>query len=417
MSNRIQRTAQEEAPLTLRQRLIPQGENLMNWASYAVIFVVLVTLILDRDTIGSALRFYGAVLAISAILVINIFWVDLQVRLPTRTPGDWIVIGSGALLTLGAAWLTGHTATLYLLLMIAAQAFATRPFVHGLLFVLTLCAVYLGIMRMLGASPQMLAGLSLGMLVGVAFVATLAVLLKRNTEQTELAQGLAADLQAANNALIAAHQREQMLAAAEERVRLAREIHDGLGHHLTVLNVQLQAAAKLIEQDPRKVVEIIAICRAEAQAALEEVRRSVAVMRHTPLDGRSLEEALRALVAEFDDHAPLTAHFEMLGSARPCGPAVSMTLYRAAQEGLTNAQKHAAGATQVRVTLAYAEPGITLSVEDDGTHPASDALSGGFGLAGLRERAEQLGGSLETGPGPQGGFRLALSIPLKEEGR
>jgi len=223
---------------------------------------------------------------------------------------------------------------------------------------------------------------------------------------------LLGELRAANAALEAAALRERELAAAEERVHLAREIHDGLGHHLSVLNVQLQAAARLVERDPARAAETLALCRQEAQAAMAEVRRSVAAMRRSPLDGRRLEEALATLVEDFDRASPLAARFDLRGEPVELAPAAAMTLYRAAQEGLTNAQKHAR-AGQVRVELLFAPRSVAVRVQDDGATPiASSQSPAGFGLAGLRERAEQLGGSLRAGSVADGrGYTLELEVP------
>jgi signal transduction histidine kinase len=144
-----------------------------------------------------------------------------------------------------------------------------------------------------------------------------ALVMVRSGEQTVHANRLLNELQIAHAELAAAREREKDLAVAEERVRLARDIHDGLGHHLTVLNVQLQAAAKLIDREPGRAAAAIATCREEAQAALDEVRRSVAAMRRSPLDGRTLDEALPALVRDFDRHSPLAARFEQHGATAP----------------------------------------------------------------------------------------------------
>jgi signal transduction histidine kinase len=109
--------------------------------------------------------------------------------------------------------------------------------------------------------------------LGLLFTATFSVVVMRYAEQKAHAEALLRELQVANAELAAAREREKELAVAGERLRLARDIHDGLGHHLTALNVQLQAAAKLVGRDPDRAASAIAICREEAQAALDEVRR------------------------------------------------------------------------------------------------------------------------------------------------
>jgi signal transduction histidine kinase len=133
-------------------------------------------------------------------------------------------------------------------------------------------------------------------------------------------------------------------------------------------------------------------------------------MRRTPLDGRTLEEAIGALVRDFDRRSPLEARFELSGAPAPLLPAAAQTLFRAAQEGLTNAQKHG-DARRVVVALSYGQASARLSVQDDGAGMGSGEGSG-FGLAGLRERAEQLGGDFSAGAREGGGFALEVALPI-----
>lgn len=154
-----------------------------------------------------------------------------------------------------------------------------------------------------------------------------------------------------------------------------------------MLNVQRQAADKLIARDPERAAAI-ALCRSEAQAALSEVRRSVAAMRRAPLDGQALPEAIAALVRDFNAASPLDV-----------------------QEGLTNTQKHAAAAT-VRVVLIYGAVEVRVQVCDDGQGALAVSSSAGFGLIGLRERVERLHGTFSAGLGPDGGFVLAVALPV-----
>jgi signal transduction histidine kinase len=285
------------------------------------------------------------------------------------------------------------------------------PFRQALGLVVGFCGAWLLILALMGLSTFDLWNLFVSLAVGIVFVMALAALLRRNAEQTRHAQELAAELRETNAELLAARQRERELAVAEERVRLAREIHDGLGHHLTVLSVQLQVARKLVESDPARAAEVIETCRTEARSALEEARRSVAMMRRTPLDGRSLEQALTELTGEFDAHSDLGVRLTVEGEERALDPARAMTLFRAAQEGLTNAQKHAHGAEHVTVALQFGREAIFLRIRDDGRAVGAAGTGGGFGLLGLRERVEQLGGRLTAGSGEGGGFELVLEVP------
>src|SRR5262249_52865499 len=147
-----------------------------------------------------------------------------------------------------------------------------------------------------------------------------------------------------------------------------------------VLAVQLQAADKLLARDPPQTASLIANCRQEARAALDELRRSVDIMRRSPLEDRPLDEALRQLVSEFDQRSSVAASFARDGEVVPLAPAAATTLYRTAQEGLTNAQKYAA-ASRVTVTLTYAPSQVRLTVRNEGgvtPDPTGAASGGGF---------------------------------------
>lgn len=149
--------------------------------------------------------------------------------------------------------------------------------------------------------------------------------------------------------------------------------------------------------------------RAQAltREALAEVRHSVAALRASPLEGRSLPEALASAVGECR-RAGLPTGLVVAGDPWPLPPAVCQALFRAAQEGLTNAHKHAR-ASQAEVTLEYGEEWVRLVVQDDGQGAAQ--TDGGFGLLGVRERVHLLGGRVEIRTAPGEGFTLQVEVP------
>lgn len=404
-----------DASAWLRERLLPGGENILAVAAHAMILFALISFAVESRPSPevSPSRYTGALVALSALFLLHVFDLDLTRRLGLRKTSLIRLLGGAALFLL-AVGLGGNSVFLpYLIFMFTADAFVELRLSRALAYSVGLLAAWFAVT---GARPgpfeywdQSLRGIGSGMLFSALFARTIVAF----ADQTERAERLLEELRAANAELAEAREKERDLAVAEERVRLAREIHDGLGHHLTVLGVQLQAAAKLVRRDPERAEGAIAVCREEAQAALDEVRQSVAAMRRDPLDGRPLPGALDRLVRDFDRHSPLATAFALHGEPFALSPAAEGTLYRAAQEGLTNAQKHAA-ASRVSVCLSYARGVARLTVEDDGAG-GQEGVGGGFGLAGLRERAEQLGGAFEAGPGPRGGFRLQLSVPVDGE--
>jgi signal transduction histidine kinase len=188
-----------------------------------------------------------------------------------------------------------------------------------------------------------------------------------------------------------------------------------LGHHLTVLSIQLQAAEKLVERNPQSALEAIQVSRNETQAALEEVRRSVGVMRQPPPESQPLVEMITNLVHDFKEHTGLQSDFEPTGTPIELSAFAGQTLYRTVQECLTNIQKHAIDVKHILVKLEYTPDAVRLVVRDDGKQTEiSPSTQAGYGLRGLRERLDQLGGKLNCGQASSGGFQVDASIPLQE---
>jgi signal transduction histidine kinase len=222
---------------------------------------------------------------------------------------------------------------------------------------------------------------------------------------------LAGELAEANLKLRESAVQAQELAATRERNRVASEIHDSLGHYLTVVNVQLEAARALQPGNPAGAAAAVAKAQALTREGLQEVRRSVSALRASPLDKRSLPEALRCLVEE-NREAGLQTELETAGEARRLPGLAELTLYRAAQEGLTNVRKHARTAN-ARLVLDFRQPSrVRVTVSDRGGGAvAGDSEKAGFGLLGLRERAQLLGGRVQVRTGPGQGFTLEVEVP------
>jgi signal transduction histidine kinase len=231
---------------------------------------------------------------------------------------------------------------------------------------------------------------------------------KSRAEVERMAEALAE----ANRHLAAQAVQTEELSAARERNRMAREIHDSLGHYLTVVRVQLEAALALHERSPAQACEAVAKAHALAGDGLGEIRQSIASLRAAPLENRTLCEALLALLAECEA-AGQRVKMEVRGTERALSPAAGLTLYRAAQEGLTNVRKHARGAAAHLLVDFTAAPPVRLTLHDDGpgADDATTAAGVRFGLAGLRERAALLGGTLNTRTAPGAGFTLTMELP------
>lgn len=251
--------------------------------------------------------------------------------------------------------------------------------------------------------------LTLSVLPAVIFVALFVKLLVREEEAHGQAEQLARDLEAANRQLSAYATQAEELAISKERNRLAREIHDSLGHYLTVINVQLQAALTVLDDDRQRAVTAVETAQQLTQEGLASVRQSVSALRESPLGDKLLTEAIEALVQE-THRAGIVVETELLGQPRRLEPAAELALYRTVQEGLTNTRKHSR-ASRVDLTLDYGDPDrVVLAIKDNGVGAASTD-NGGFGLVGVRERVQLLGGSVAIKTEPGQGFQLIIQVP------
>jgi signal transduction histidine kinase len=269
------------------------------------------------------------------------------------------------------------------------------------------------------ASPPE-AGLSVaaflaGIMVPVAaFVLGICEALADSERNREEARRLLEELDGANAELRRQAGKVRELAIAEERARMAREVHDSVGHHLTAINLQLQNAERFGDRDPERARRKVREARASTLSALEEVRRSVRALKPPALDERSGVAALLVLARSFDGAGPAVS-FEVEGTERVLSEDAELLLYRATQEGLTNAAKHSR-ARRVWVRLAFAPEATRLVVADDGDGARGGAPPGGFGLAALGERVAALGGTIVAENRAEGGFALRITLPRERTG-
>jgi signal transduction histidine kinase len=205
------------------------------------------------------------------------------------------------------------------------------------------------------------------------------------------------------------------LGTALERTRVAREIHDDLGHRLVLLNVQLQLVDDLVAEDPQAAVDQLCATREQLREAWSSVLNTADAV--LALDSANLEPALGRLIGQCRTLTSMPITLRIIGDLADLEDAVVCAIYRAVQEGLTNACKYAR-ASQAGVVVYCDDVEVQVRVCDDGCGAGSPGsalvgpgAAGHFGLIGLRERAELLGGSVAAGPLPDGGFQLTMSIP------
>jgi len=388
--------------------------QLIQITTYVILLLTSIIFITGNYVAIGSWQFYTTILLFSLILIANIFWRMVEEKLKSSELSNIAFIVFCVLISLSIAWIGKYYNIVFMIFMITAQAFIVLRYKIASIIIAVFVVVYLAIMWLIGFDIEGMLNISIALAVGLVFVITLSIVLRRYAEQTTRSESLAKQLQLANQELVEARQKEKELAASEERVRLARDIHDGLGHHLTALNIQLQAAIKMFETQPEKSLEAIQICRQEAKAALDEIRHSVAIMRSSPLDGKSLKQAIRYLVGNFELSTGQRVDLDIAEDIDFSDRQISDTIYRTIQEGLTNIQKHAKQFTKIRISIRLMNQLIHLEIEDNGLSLEHENYGKGFGLAGIRERAELMGGEMTMDTKNGQGFGILVKIPYPD---
>ncbi|MCS0639043.1 sensor histidine kinase [Streptomyces sp. LP05-1] len=233
-----------------------------------------------------------------------------------------------------------------------------------------------------------------------------------------------AQLEERAHRLEAEREAQAKVAVAAERARIARELHDVVAHNVSVMVVQADGAAYVLDNSPDLAKQALETISTTGRQALAEMRRLLGVLRtgepreageYVPQpDVRQIEDLVEQVRG-----AGLEVDFRVEGSPRPLPSGVELTAYRIVQEALTNTRKHGGPDAGASVRLVYFDDGLGLLVEDDGrgaTHELYEdggADGRGHGLIGMRERVGMVGGTLEAGPRPGGGFRISVLLPLK----
>jgi signal transduction histidine kinase len=226
-------------------------------------------------------------------------------------------------------------------------------------------------------------------------------------------------------ALTRGREEELRRLASEERIRMARDLHDVVAHNISVINVQANTALHLMDRQPERARSALTTINDVSKQALVELRSVLGVLRDVDAhDGatpapRAPAPGLARLEDLIDNAAAagLAVRVEADGSRAPLPADVDLAAYRIIQEALTNSARHSGGANAT-VRLGYDDDALRVEVDDDGTsrppgRPASQPGGSGHGIAGMTERAAALGGTLAAGPRPEGGFRVRARLPLR----
>lgn len=372
-----------------------------------------------RDRTTWLLLGYGGALLVVVIEIATVQQASIARRVETLSltaliAGCWVVLLAGFLRNrrswIGPVLIVLIGTSSVALVIVSPQGAAIIPCIFAIsaganrldgawrfLFAIALIGAYL-IADAYVTSSNAITIFSLGLGLVFAFIATTSVARLRAEEGR--AKSLLAELQANRDAQVQS-------AALNERTRIAREIHDVLAHTLAAEAVQLESARVLLEKSRGDPEALAAVERAHrlTREGLDEVRRAVSALRGDQMPGPA---QLRDLIHDFETDTGVETDFKVEGPSRPLSSEAQLAIYRAAQEALTNVRKHA-NASRVEVALRYQESGTELLVQDIGQ--ADESPNGkGYGLMGMRERAELLGGTLEAGSTADG-FRVRLWIP------
>ncbi|MFF2191286.1 sensor histidine kinase [Streptomyces sp. NPDC058155] len=259
-------------------------------------------------------------------------------------------------------------------------------------------------------SAVMVIGVGTGVLVGTGDVNGTAVFMLTGWLVAVVALG------AMRNGRVAYAEEEARLRATQERLRIARELHDVIGHNMSMIHVQASSALHRIQKDPAQAQEALAAIKQGSKDGLRELRATLGVLRQVdeeaptaPSPGLSRIDELVSSAAR----AGMDVRIEQSGAHSPLPAAVDLAVYRIVQESLTNAVKHS-GARHVVVRIHHDDRALTLSVQDDGQRAARAGQGGGSGIAGMTERARALGGTLSAEPGRAGGFIVRARLPFSD---
>lgn len=224
----------------------------------------------------------------------------------------------------------------------------------------------------------------------------------------EKLEKLAEELSEANRHLSEYADQVHDLSVSQERNRFAREIHDGLGHYLTTIKMQLNAAQTVVKTNPEAATHMLEKAQEMTSEALVDVRNSVYALRKDSIIIESLVERVEKLITDTRQEG-MQVNFNVKGSIRDLSPQADLTIYRTAQEALNNAYKHSQ-ATKVDCILNYGEDGVvTFTLEDDGI--GANEYQKGFGLIGIQERARLMNGEVSFSTTPGEGFMVQIQIP------
>jgi signal transduction histidine kinase len=389
---------------------LTRNRNLMDVAGLLTLIAVTVFVFVSYDV--TAWQRWPALL----ILLLFFPLLDIATEPPFDTRREYLRLAVATILTAVLFYLHAHLVGIIVLyFVLSAHALTVLPARQGMIWIVLfglLTAIF-----MADLYENWWLGLinGVGAFAGYYFIGAAAHAQRRAEIADAESQRLLDELRAAHTRLQKQAAHAEVLAAAEERNRLARDLHDTLGHRLTVAAVQLEAAQRLIDRDPERAETLIKTVRAEVADGLTELRQTVAALRVPPASTSTLIEQLRQVSHNFSTATNIPVAVSLPAILPPISPALSDACFRVAQESLTNIQRHA-GADHVSLRLAIVGDDPTaqelcLTIIDDGVGFDPTAVAAGYGLHGMQERAMHFGGVCTIQTDDQGTcVRFALPV-------
>ncbi len=352
--------------VTLGVAYIAIGIYGYNFASKHKLSIWVAIYFLIQIVIGSIIVYLGKGAGFSAILLL-----PLAGQAVVLAPGYWLYLSNLAII-LGYVW-------------------AVRQHTSNLSDVWS-------------SLPTVLAGL-----IYIMVFTQMAIDEERSKKEVER---LVLELEEVNEKLRSYANEVEQLTVIKERNRIAREIHDGLGHYLTTIHMQLQAAQAIIDENPEKAKDSIEKARSQSQIALIDVRRSVSTLRYDQSEKETIKDALDRAMRPCD-WIGIRSHLEIIGEERVLDEAIRSTIYRIVQETVNNTCKYSKAENYFCFLNYSDEKNLSLIIYDDGV--GVNEFRSGYGLQGLRERVEILDGVLKLHTFPKKGFRIEIEMPYDQK--
>lgn len=373
----------------------------------------------DRPASGRRLLEVAGPLALAAFQVLGT--VGASQGQPDRRPLDGLAIALATAAPVALLWLRQRPVQVLWFVAAVTLGYLLRGYAYGPVIISLVVALFAAVVRGHRTAAWLAAGFvyvghfalrplfsaegwSWGQALGVGAWA-LVILIAGEVARVRIERAAAARQ--------ARDETERRL-ANEERLRIARELHDVVAHHMSLINVQAGVALHLVDRRPEQAQTALAAIKDASKEALAELRALVGVLRDeseaAPREPASMLDSLDGLV-ERSGHAGLAVRKLVEGAVRPLPAAVELAAFRIVQEAITNVVRHS-GARHADIRLGYGLDQLSVQVDDDGAGAGAGALGEGSGIRGMRERAAALGGALTVGPSPSGGIRLVATLPL-----